>query len=599
MTKLLSAVLMLLVTAHAHAAEKGSPAIDATELERLVATIEDPTKRGELVSQLKALLEAQRAAAAPAEPSISSAGALALQAISAKVSALTEQLATTAQSLMDAPRLITGFLSGQLTQEQGWRQFWLTMLSKVLLVLATGFVAELFARRLLASSMAKLGASRGEHLIARLPSAVAHLLLDLARIVAFAVAAYGALAFLEPRETTRLVALALVNAAVIVRVVLAVVRSLLAPNAPALRLLPIGDETSNYWIIWARRATGTAVFGYFTAEMLLLLGIASSLHELVLDLLAFVLTIIALIIVFQNRRDVAARIRGDTSIRSPLAVLRRRIADMWHLLASAYICGVFVVWLIHLPGGFEFVARATALSLLIVVVAGSLAAALRGAIVRLTRLKPETSMRFPGLEARANRYLPIVNTAISILVFAVAVPAILASWNIDALAWMDSEAGQAVGRTLASIAFILIAAVIVWELVSASIERYLSDPDGVGRSARVKTLLPLARNALLVILSVIVVLTVLSELGINIGPLLAGAGVLGLAIGFGAQTLVKDIITGVFILMEDIISIGNFVEVGSHAGTAEGMSIRTLRLRDPAGNLHTVPFSDVASVLTK
>ena len=101
----------------------------------------------------------------------------------------------------------------------------------------------------------------------------------------------------------------------------------------------------------------------------------------------------------------------------------------------------------------------------------------------------------------------------------------------------------------------------------------------------------------MVVLSALVVLVVLSELGVQIGPLLAGAGVLGLAVGFGAQTLVKDVITGLFILIEGTISVGDWVEVGGHEGTVESLSIRTIRLRDSAANVHTVPFSEVSSVL--
>jgi small conductance mechanosensitive channel len=112
-----------------------------------------------------------------------------------------------------------------------------------------------------------------------------------------------------------------------------------------------------------------------------------------------------------------------------------------------------------------------------------------------------------------------------------------------------------------------------------------------------ETLLPLARKAALVVIVVVVTMTVLSELGVNIGPLLAGAGVVGLAVGFGAQTLVKDIITGAFILIEDSISIDDFVDVGGHEGTVESLSIRTICIRDTEGSVHTVPFSAVTSII--
>jgi len=152
-----------------------------------------------------------------------------------------------------------------------------------------------------------------------------------------------------------------------------------------------------------------------------------------------------------------------------------------------------------------------------------------------------------------------------------------------------------------SIAAVLVGALVVWELVSGSIERYLAstDLDGnrVERSARARTLLPLARNALFIVLVVMVSLIVLSELGVNIAPLLAGAGVVGVAIGFGSQTLVKDVITGAFILFEDTMAVGDSVKINGNAGTVETMSIRAIRLRDGSGSIHTIPFSSVSAII--
>ena len=89
---------------------------------------------------------------------------------------------------------------------------------------------------------------------------------------------------------------------------------------------------------------------------------------------------------------------------------------------------------------------------------------------------------------------------------------------------------------------------------------------------------------------------VLSELGIKIGPLIAAAGVVGLAIGFGAQTLVKDIITGLFVVLEGQVTIGDIVEIAGHSGKVETISIRTIRLRDVQGHMHVIPFSEVTTV---
>lgn len=110
------------------------------------------------------------------------------------------------------------------------------------------------------------------------------------------------------------------------------------------------------------------------------------------------------------------------------------------------------------------------------------------------------------------------------------------------------------------------------------------------------TLLPILRNFLLISIGVIASLVVLSRLGVDIGPLLAGAGVIGLAVGFGAQTLVKDIISGAFFLMDDAFRIGEYIDIGSGMGTVEKISVRSMQLRHQDGPLNTVPFGSIDKV---
>jgi small conductance mechanosensitive channel len=110
-------------------------------------------------------------------------------------------------------------------------------------------------------------------------------------------------------------------------------------------------------------------------------------------------------------------------------------------------------------------------------------------------------------------------------------------------------------------------------------------------------MLPLLRNVLFVLILTVAGIVTAANLGINVTPLLAGAGVIGLAIGFGAQSLVADLITGLFIILEDTISVGDWIDVdGGHAGTVEYLSIRTVRLRDGQGAIHAIPFSQIKIV---
>ena len=143
---------------------------------------------------------------------------------------------------------------------------------------------------------------------------------------------------------------------------------------------------------------------------------------------------------------------------------------------------------------------------------------------------------------------------------------------------------------------------LFWHVLRTWIDRNLAEAQGTGaadtpeahqRRARVRTLLPIARNVLFVVLVVMAVLMALSALGIEVGPLIAGAGVVGVAIGFGSQTLVKDVISGIFFLLDDAFRVGEYIESGSIRGTVEGFSLRSIKLRHHRGYLHTVPFGSL------
>lgn len=162
-----------------------------------------------------------------------------------------------------------------------------------------------------------------------------------------------------------------------------------------------------------------------------------------------------------------------------------------------------------------------------------------------------------------------------------------------------------VENTLQKVFILSLAGLILWEFMKSRIrenieeeesEQVDQEEEGGAGGSRSETLLLLLRKTLVVVLFAIVFLLLLTSMGINIGPLLAGAGVLGLAIGFGAQTLVKDIIAGVFFLMDDAFRVGDYIEVSGTKGSVEHISLRSLRLRSPRGPVHTIPFGSMGTV---
>jgi moderate conductance mechanosensitive channel len=426
------------------------------------------------------------------------------------------------------------------------------------------------------------------------------LVLDVLPILVFAVVAYTTLAMaLDPLTRSRITLSVLLNATIEVRLVLCIVRAMLLPADTGVVFVPIDAETRNYLYIWIRRFTCWAIFGYAVPEAAWWLGAPGAIYALMLNVAGLVLALLGIIFVLQNRAPIARWIAGVQAATSGWGRIRRTLAEIWPVLAVLYISGIYLIYALRIEGGFLYVARATVLSLVVIVAAQLVAHFILELSRRGFAISPELKAQFPTLEQRANRYLPILTGLAGAVVYILAALTVLQAWNIGAFAWLGSDLGRRIAANLLSVGVVLVIAIAIWETIASAIERYLIriDASDLPRRTRVRTLLPLFRTAILCLIVVMTSLIVLSHIGIDIAPLLAGAGVVGVAIGFGSQALVKDVITGLFILMEDQIAVGDVVDVGKdHAGVVEAISIRTIRLRDQAGAVHTVPFSEVATV---
>ncbi len=154
---------------------------------------------------------------------------------------------------------------------------------------------------------------------------------------------------------------------------------------------------------------------------------------------------------------------------------------------------------------------------------------------------------------------------------------------------------------------ILIIIIVAWLLAAATraavrrFENRFTDSGNSEKTKRVKTLSAIISTTVIMSVYVAAAIMVIAECGIAIGPLLAGAGIAGLAIGFGAQSLVKDVISGFFIILEDQIRVGDVVNVAGVGGIVEAINLRTIRLRDIEGRVHVVPngLIEVATNLTR
>lgn len=164
-------------------------------------------------------------------------------------------------------------------------------------------------------------------------------------------------------------------------------------------------------------------------------------------------------------------------------------------------------------------------------------------------------------------------------------------WGVDLSVLGGGARGallRAIGVIILAVGAIEVAGFVVDHLVSSVAKR----SHDIRRAAQVRTLGPLIRGFIQTVLVVVSTLTFLSEIGVKVGPLLASAGVVGVAIGFGAQTLAKDFLTGLFLIAEDVVSVGDNVLIADFGGTVEAMTLRTIRLRDQNGTLYIFPSSE-------
>ena len=577
--------------------------VSADELQRLVDSLQNEQDRARLVQQLQALIAAERRGqltTAAAQPTLSSF----FETLSQQLDAISGEILATAAAIVDAPRLV-GWIESQASDAEA-RARWLEVLWHLGAVFALAALTEFLVRAILTRPRAALANRSSASGAVRVVLTVLRTVIELVPLVAFAAVAYFVLPLLQPRIGTRLVAEVIIRASVLARALLAVARALLISASPVVALLGAGEETRTYLYIWTRRFVGWTVYGYAVAEAAWWLGVPGGIYTTLLKSAGLVLTVLAIIFVLQNRQPLGGFLRGrpaatDDASRGSWSLLRNRLADTWHVLAIVYIAGIYAVYALQIPGGFAFLLRATLLSIVLVLGAGILVRIVSSLAERGFAIHPDLQKRFPTLETRANRYIPVLSAVASAVIYLFAGLALLQTWGANILGWFASGAGRAVSGSAVSIGVVIAVAIVVWELFSSAVERYLAALGEEGaafpRSARARTLLPLLRTAMMVLIVVMVALVVLSQIGVNIAPLLAGAGIVGIAIGFGAQALVKDVITGLFILIEDTLAVGDVVDVGNgHAGVVEGISIRCLKLRDGAGTVHTVPFSDVAAV---
>lgn len=300
--------------------------------------------------------------------------------------------------------------------------------------------------------------------------------------------------------------------------------------------------------------------------------------------------VVMLFTIWNVRSPIAALIRGASGGGN----LLRLFADLWPVAATAYVLVVYGGRVREVVTGEKGVTGGGILSLLILValpvVDYALCRALAAAAAVSKRRNAESE---PGFIAS---YESVLRRAIHIVVVVAGLLWLADLWNLNLFAMAQQSLGGRIASSLLGISLVLLLAYMLWEIARTAIDRRLAAEQtqpADSPSSRLRTLLPLLRVTLLITIAVMATLSVLAALGVDILPLLAGAGVVGVAIGFGSQTLVRDIVSGAFFLMDDAFRLGEYIEVGQAKGRIEKIAVRALFLRHHRGAINVLPYGEI------
>nr|WP_163044789.1 mechanosensitive ion channel family protein [Aurantimonas aggregata] len=401
-------------------------------------------------------------------------------------------------------------------------------------------------------------------------------------LVVFGVASTGLFLALDWPPLLRKMVLTYLVAVILIRLVIVSLRVLLAPDpvaGPGLstevrrvpRILPVSAASAGFW---KRRLTLGAGYGLLvwgTLSVMPALGFTTDVVRLAA--LAWGLGLLGIAVETVWRRPDADPLHGTSR----------------NWLLTLYLVGLWLLWAVGMFGALWIGLYALVLPRLIANAghAAQTVAARRGEATLTQALTNVLIVR--GIRA---------------LVIALAVGWLASVWRFSPIMSAPNDVLQRLAIGILHGIIILLVADLLWNLAKVFIARKLDaaasedddDPEAAVHRARVRTLLPIFRNTLATFILVVAILTILSGMGIAIGPLIAGAGIFGVAIGLGSQTVVKDFLAGIFYMLDDAFRVGEYIQSGGYKGKVESFSLRSVRLRHHRGPVYTVPFGDLGAI---
>lgn len=550
------------------------------DLDQLIATLEDTTARDRLIAQLEQLrqIDQPEAVEDPVKQVV--------DYLKEKQDAFDRILLNVVSSWNRIPEFVT-WLQAEMT-DPFRRGVWLDVSVRLSVVFFSGWVVAWVIGRLWQARPAER----------QVWSILRALLRELVIMTAYALTALSMLYSLEQPLLTRLVGRDLLIALIGATFWRSMLDCLLRPFLPA----HLGDVATEDLVNRLIRAGVIGFAGYFILLALLRLGLPWSFHTFGLHIV-FLVTIGMLIAMVVRIRQPVAEIIQKFRHRDAILITRVMpvglVAQSWHLVVIGLILAHYVTWALSLKGGLYFLAQATGASIAIMIAARLISLYNDRLFSQGVTILPADDELMPEVQERAARYANPMRLILRWVIVAAMLLALSWVWRTGLVEWLGSPSGQAVTATIMRLALLATATILLTEGISIGVNRFVQSttPDGQPKlSNRGQTIASLLKNVTIVMAIAVALMLALSEVGVDAAALLAGAGVIGLAIGFGSQRLVQDLINGLFILLGDTVRVGDVIEAAGKAGSVESMSMRTISLRAYDGNVHTIPYSSIDTV---
>ncbi|WP_299745650.1 mechanosensitive ion channel family protein [uncultured Tateyamaria sp.] len=402
------------------------------------------------------------------------------------------------------------------------------------------------------------------------------------------------------------------------RVVAGLWRMILSPYLPQYRIPLFSDGDARKLHLWL---SGVAAFGFFAilfGVWIEELGLNNEVYVFLFSLLSLLVMFLNIMLVIANGRAITGAILNGKAPSDSTWVLRT-LARVWAPLAVFYFLFAWGEQTYHLvigdPLGVPLLAAAWGILTTIIVVYGVINFFIERSFARArlvrehnvtaeTDLDPDPAPPPVVTGPRISTFEDLAQRIAGILAFVAGIYAFVTIWSPEAPMMGDSWTDRLLDIiVILFIGYIAYNAFRIWidnkirEEQGDVQEVELGDEGGGSSASRLATLLPLFRNFVLIVIVLTGLLIILMEMGVNVGPLFAGAGIVGVAVGFGSQSLVRDIFSGAFFLFDDAFRKGEYIDVGGVKGTVESISVRSFQLRHHLGALHTIPFGEI-QVLT-